>query len=503
MALSTQEFLRLKATLANKQVQSVEQGIKPKPLSDRLSDIGTTAASTYGQAIRGEGEFAGKGVLERSVRGTAELFNVAPKAAFEMLPEKARTSLSKVGETVGKGFKFVTDNIANTKLFKEIGDLEAQGFLNRETAPELYKTIDALQTSGALGQISGDILLADQTAKLTQSITNLTKKSATKTFEIGSDVVDKIKRIFSSSKAKIGDEILPIPETVKTTLKRTNSETLAKYINQAKNASIDQKSMTPLELAGDKAMEALNKIQSKLDQYGKFKGNSIGNFGDKNVGTIATKFRQQIENNLKGKSIIGEGDSSLVKNILEASKKLGNNPTAKQVDSFIDDAQNLLYTSTQNLAIPVSEPTTALLKKYLGELNNSLKSKLPTSYGVYNTKFSNIIELRDSLNKALGFDANKGGSLLKKVFSSTDSGTKKLFEQIAKETGIELTDEAVLAKFAMELFGDSRQASILQQLSIPTQRGLIEKIISSTGKFAGLEDWIKKTIIKKASKLTK
>jgi hypothetical protein len=40
---------------------------------------------------------------------------------------------------------------------------------------------------------------------------------------------------------------------------------------------------------------------------------------------------------------------------------------------------------------------------------------------------------------------------MKAVFSPTDRGTKKLFQEIENEFGIDLTTEAGLAKFAMQV----------------------------------------------------
>jgi hypothetical protein len=187
--------------------------------------------------------------------------------------------------------------------------------------------------------------------------------------------------------------------------------------------------------------------------------------------------------------------------MLNRLTNLGANPKLKQVDEFIDYAQEVLYKGSQNLTVKTGGRTESVIKGIVADLNKQVKGIAPKSYSTLNSKYADIIDIRNNLNKALGSEATKGGSLMKRVFSPTDAGTKKLFADIQKLTGIDLTDEAVLAKFSMDLFGDARQASLLQQLNIPTQRGLIEKVIQGTSKVAGLEDWLRNLTIKRATKI--
>lgn len=480
--------------------------------SNKIKDgISKTSSFTQraGQVLSKAGEsikrdVSGRDVIEKGespitsgFQAVATASSVPLKLGYEALPQAAREGLSKVGDVIGGGFSALTSKIGDIPQLQEWVTKNPQAAKNLE---------ELLKTTSAAGEIAGNVLIADQATKLAgagiKTGANVAKQASTKISEVSSDVLNKTKEIFSKSRAKVGDQIIPIPQTVKTTLKRVDNDMLGKYINQAKQATIDQQNATPLELAGDRAVEALNKIQDKLSTYGKLKSGAIGAFGEKNVGTIATKFRQTLENSFKDKNLIG-GDKKLVNDIITRSKALGNNPTASRVDSFIDEVQDLLYTSSRDLTVPVTDSITSSIRKTLGELNSGLKAQLPKSYAGFNDKYANLVGTRDMLNKALGLEADKGGSLLKRVFSPTDSGTKKLFNDVLKETGINLTDEAVLAKFAMELFGDPRQASILEKLSIPTQRGLIEKIIEVAGGTIGVDDYIRNLKIKKASSLTK
>tara|TARA_R110000850_G_scaffold38905_1_gene101222 strand:- start:386 stop:556 length:171 start_codon:yes stop_codon:yes gene_type:complete len=56
---------------------------------------------------------------------------------------------------------------------------------------------------------------------------------------------------------------------------------------------------------------------------------------------------------------------------------------------------------------------------------------------------------------------------MKTIFSpQTGQRTLRLFKEIEDEFGIDLTTEAGMAKFAMQLSGDVRQANLLEALDI-------------------------------------
>jgi hypothetical protein len=193
----------------------------------------------------------------------------------------------------------------------------------------------------------------------------------------GRKVLDKAQSIINSGKGKLAESVSPIDKGVVTVLNKTGSKSkLVEYAKMAEDKVIDYSKPSPLELAGNKAGEALDVIQSKVKQLGNLKRNSIGTFGDTKVGTIATSFKQKLQNYISGKEFI-EGDKGVLGNIMKNAQRLGNNPTAKQVDEFVDYAQDVLYKSSSNLSVPVTDSTTAAVRRFVGELNTGLKSKLP------------------------------------------------------------------------------------------------------------------------------
>jgi len=347
----------------------------------------------------------------------------------------------------------------------------------RETNPDLAKDLESVAEIGLL-------LIGEKPAQKTLEKTGeIITKGVTKVGDTIAEGAEGVGKTIKEGAGKAGDLLEkvvaePIAKPVETALKETGSKMFDEYVDVSKKAALSNKNPTPLEVAGRKAQEALKKIQDQLDTVGNLKKQSIESFGDTNVGTIATQFRQGLEKMLKSKTFV-EGDKKMVNDLIAKARSLGNNPTAKQVDEFIDYAQDLLYTSGRDLTVPITDETTAELRGTLGKLNEGLKAKLPEPYRAFNKKFFDIIDVRNELNTKLGKEGEKGGSLMKRVFSPSDANTKQLFEEVKKMTGIDLVNEATLAKFVMEAVGDARQASLLEQLNIPTTKmGVLNEFMS-------------------------
>jgi hypothetical protein len=349
-----------------------------------------------------------------------------------------------------------------------------------------------------------NLIFLAQANKMEPSISTLPERTAAQiktVTEFPGQVVSKVDSAFSKlneletkalnyGKEKIGGiskkvegaVSQPIEKPVQSSLRETPREQFDIYAKKAQLASESYKNQTPLEYAGERAQGALDTIQRKLNNIGQSK-NSVMNqasVGTKQLGNIATKFRQEITNYLKTKTGV-EGDTKLFRDVLSEAEKLGSNPRALQVDKFIDFVQDRIYSSTRDLTVPVTPEATAVLRQITGKLNGALKSQLPESYSGLNQKYQTLVEMRNELNMKLGAAGEKGGSLMKRVFSPSDAGTKKLFEAVQKETGIDLVNEATLARYVMETLGDARQMSMLEQLGFPkSPQGVIDWVWNKT-----------------------
>jgi hypothetical protein len=463
------------------------------PTQSALSRVGSSFQESLAKGkaqIQGTGEFAGQIAPQRGVELAATITGAPIRAVGSLLPQTVKDVAGKIVQPIGTGLNWLTDKISDSQALQDF----------TMKYPEATSALENLaKTSGALAETTGNIALTQGAISGTQQIAKATSQKAA---QVTDNLINKTKSVFSSSKAKIGDQILPIPETVKTTLRRTSNDTLKSYVNQAKKAITDQKAMTPLEMAGEKAVVALEKVQKRLSSIGAQKSSIIAQskVGNVPMGNVAVKARQNLLREVSTKTLDAT-DERLVNDIITRLTNLGANPKLKAVDEFIDYAQEVLYKGSKNLTLPVGGRTEAILKNTIGTLNKQVKDIAPKAYTSLNAKYADIVDVRNTLNQALGVEATKGGSLMKRVFSPTDAGTKKMFAEVKSLTGIDLTDEAVLAKFTMDLFGDARQASLLQQLNIPSQRGIIEKAIQATGKVAGFEDWLKEATIKRALKI--
>lgn len=452
------------------QLQSAEQAKQPEEGPGYFGTAGNKLKSNVEDITSSMKTF----MTGPQVNANDNLGQTLSKGAGYFLRDVPRAAL----RTVGGIASAITTPIFNAPGIKQaIGDMgyslskipgakwlgENLGKLAAEH-PEIAKDLTNIGDIAAVSGMGSTSLMKKSVSQAGKDIVSAPGNIVNTLGTQGGNVLDKAQSIINSGKGKLVESVSPIDKGVVTVLNKTGSKSkLVEYAKMAEDKVIDYSKPSPLELAGNKAGEALDVIQSKVKQLGNLKRNSIGTFGDTKVGTIATSFKQKLQNYISGKEFI-EGDKGVLGNIMKNAEKLGNNPTARQVDEFIDYAQDVLYSSSKNLAIPVTDSITAMLKKLVGELNSGLKSKLPSAYGTFNDKLSSVLELRNTLNKALGIEGNKGASLMKQLFSPSGTAPRKLFEEIKELTGIDLVDEATLAKFVMENIGDARQASLLEEI---------------------------------------
>jgi len=225
MALSNEKFNRLQkliearsgADISSLNTVSQKPGL-PSRVSSTINDSG---AKVY-NAIIGQGENQGQGSIRRGFEAGAIAANTVAKVGMDTLPEPARDAMNWVGNKVGEGFSFITDKVAETNLFKEIGELEAQGFLTPEIAPELFKVKEALGIASASGQIAGDILATNQVTKGAQKIADVSKNTVK---PVISNVVDKTGEVASKVKSVVGDS----PESIMQRVARVSKGKQARF----------------------------------------------------------------------------------------------------------------------------------------------------------------------------------------------------------------------------------------------------------------------------------
>lgn len=193
--LTKEQFEKKYGTDAVSQFGGTDTSVLPEKKSFfvRAKEAVTNAGNKVNEAITGMGDFSGKSSLSRGISAAAEASNVPLRVGYESLPETARTALSSVGDVVQKGFSTVTDKIAETPLFKELGKLEAEGYLTKENAPEYFNLKESLGGASDLGQISGNILAADQVASIGNKAFSAAKSPFTA--KISPEVAQKVNQL--------------------------------------------------------------------------------------------------------------------------------------------------------------------------------------------------------------------------------------------------------------------------------------------------------------------
>jgi len=268
-----------------------------------------------------------------------------------------------------------------------------------------------------------------------------------------------------------------IDPQVKTMLQESPVEKFDRYVKSGEEALTDPRKLTPLEKAGDTAYRTAEIIKEDLGNIGKQKSATLESVGDLKIPEIATTQIDKIKKLLQMK--LTKEERSLVNEYLKELESLGKTPSARSVDASVDKLQSTLYEKGGIGAIPMTTRIKTFVNQSIKELNGNLKSAVDSKlgsddYSKLNSAYSRKKVLFNALNKRLGEGGDRGGSLMKRFFSPQDAGTKKLFDFIKKEYGIDLAQDATIAKFVMDTLGDTRAASLLK-LPPTSKTGLIDR----------------------------
>lgn len=468
---------------------------------ERLADVGNLTAQTISDNLTGSGEFAGQSPLRRGVQATASAFSAVPKGALAMAPEPFRKGVDYVSGKVGAGFKKLTGAIGGTKFMQE-----AAGSVNTDpntgvstyTPNDLGVLEEGLGIAASGGEIAGNILGAQGAIKTLTKGATYTNQLAKTVMKQSDDVLSKARNLnigkpadfISKSVNDARYNLSNLDPQVETVLKRSNFDEVNTYFQQAKNAAKDPAKSTPLEIAGAKGEQAFDVIDEARKKAIEGKKTILAKVANERVSgdTInevmragIKRFDEKFGAKVDAKGNVGQSggrtltldatDARLVNEYYSKLNRLGISPTVKEVDDFVDWAQSQLYKQSKTLSKleVASDPVIRELQATTGDLNGRLKATIGNGYGEVNARIGSLIELQDELSRALGADARRGGGLMKTLFSPAGGNTRRIFQQIQDETGIDLFKEATLAKYAMENVGDVRQASLLKQLDVAVE----------------------------------
>lgn len=452
---------------------------------DNLKERGGQIKNTFEETAEGKISPAETGVrfVGDVAGGVFDIAGAALSPQFEKLAEK---------EWAKPVFQALSSGMDKYESWKNENEL------NRRTAEvvEALTEIVGVPTGGSLAKATGKSLLRAG-VKTGGKAGEASAKIAGKVGDVGKYVKNKFPN-FGDRAAKI---LASDPDQqVKTILKETNTSKLDEYLSIAEKYSMDRRNLSGFEKVGDTMSEAAKQIKDRLSSLGLQKS-AILQKAKNGLQDFTAPTRTAI---LK---VMNLPNSSIKAEILDRLKSI---KTKLDADLAIDDIQDMIYSNTMTLTLAKGSKLEKQLRGIIGELNENLKKDLPTAYRTLNKDLSKGYEYLSSLNRGLGEKVGgvsaRGASLVKQFFSPAGSKTKELFEYIKKTTGIDLAQEATVAKFAEELFDNPNVRSLLGGLPT-TRQGVLDRVIDftidKTGVGEGARNFLRKGSINRAKSLTK
>lgn len=482
----------------------------------RVSDVISSAGQKAGQAIRGEGQFSGQSPITRGFEATAEAFKAVPQTFNAVSPEPIRKATEFVGEKVGRGFDVLTDKIASTKLFSDIGKLEAQGFINPQDNPEFYRLKEQLSTAQAIGETAGVIAGAKGTVDTLQGLTNVTKKVGTKLGEgitsttqklkestantiddfgsrISSPTVTGATRVSLNPKealkgtgqdmtVSIGGKLKKLSEVTpseNTKMQFSTQKSINKFTEQAKKFKNNRNPVNdPTEIVGKRVDAALNFADKKRQVVGRKMGeielkyaNEQLPIGNKTIDNVSTLLKDMEQPRFG----VDSADAPIVKKLTADFFELENNgaPIADRMefirswDKYLNDAKDPFGNFKENAT--VNTRIQNAVKSLKNETVDAISAKDKIYRGL-RKQYSVYKELDKTGNRLLGKegllgDRIKGGSTVKRAIkSNSDAGARQFLTQLKELTGYDAIKDGDLALTAMENVGDYQGLSLLEVL---------------------------------------
>lgn len=425
--------------------------------------------------------------IGQAAGGVSDVFGeTVMGAAKAALPQSAEESIAKGAE------KVITPVVQSDAV---------QGLMERyntlkETNPTAARDIDALLglgsfaadffTAGAAGQgakaglRAGKEVLETGASQVAKGATETAIKTKDTFFKVLSPKIDPgFKNIISKTKTEKFDDFV---QTAERAANDVNAPSV--YEKVAENmTNATQQIDNQVKSLNNQKKTIINKAKVGLNDFSKETGSTI----------------LEINKTLK--------DSKLGKQFIDRLKQV---KTKLDADNAIDELQDILYKGNKDMTIPTGSAEDKALKSILGKYNSNLKEGLPKSYAKLNADIAERLSVLDILNRSLGETvdgvATRGAGLVKQFFSPAGTKTKQLFSYIKKTTGVDLAEDAVLAKYVGEAFGDTKIKSLLE--GVPSSRsGVIDKALEFTLEKTGLQDAFseakQKGMLEKARNLTK
>ena len=459
-------------------------GVGAKTTSGVIGDVFTGAVKTV---LPQSGEDLVKQGLSQGMKGVIDLTN-----RYDEIKKTNPTLAFGINTALG----FAPDAALTVK------DLMSGYEKLKVTNPAVAQDIDS-----ALGfvQLGLDVMGIGETVGLAKNVARkgfqIAETGTSKLVGAADNLAGSGMKLVGDSKTKLMEFIAPeIDKKVAVVLEKTPTAKFDEMENIAKLASENFDNPSAFEVVSNKIADSAEQIYGQVKSLSQQKKGIISKAKNgltdftKETGETILDINRSLKDSTTGKLFI---------------QKLKGVKTKIDADNVIDEMQDILYRGNKDMTIPVGSQEDRILKGIIGKYNEKLKYGLPSSYANINDKISERLSSLDDLNKALGETIEgvpvRGASLVKQYFSPSGTKARQLFDFIKKTTGYNPAEDAVLAKYMSEVYGDTRTKSLLQ--GIPTSTtGAVEKIIDfaveKTGLGGALQESFKQGGITKARKLT-
>ncbi len=403
-----------------------------------------------------------------------------------------------INDVIGEGIKSIAPGIPKA-IGAIAGTKPAQDIAQRysdwaKQHPDAAKNLEAIVNIASLIPEGAGAKMAGE------SVAENAPKLAGELGDVGTKIGSKLGNAPADLKGVVQKSVTSIPENVKSMLQTTinpaeTQKNLTKYFNIGKDAKATTGVATPLDVAGKNELGgALKDIKGQLAEAGKAKTAALAESGSKIVpikdayATLGKNLSERLGTAYDGAGnlvstegrqslVIGnKADENIVKLAHDAIQDLRRTPTLQKVNDVVDRLQNQLYKSRVLGAEPITDQTKAVINTFTHDLNEAATKIGGDAYKTANDTYSQLRPIHDDLSNRLGSNMKNAGSVMKRIFSPQDGGTKDLVSKIEQITGRKINDHATLAKFAMDSLGDARAKSLLEK--VPAGSGITMKIIN-------------------------
>lgn len=441
------------------------------------------------------------------------LFPIAGDLYHDVKGDSTKTGLQQFGDTALSALGFIP-GLGEVGEGARAAELAAKGL---EAAKGAEVAGDAIKGSGILSKITGSTVARNAGvgygAGVAQNLSqgkSIGDSIGPNLNTIGGGLLGGAGGLLGKALGGVLDKATGIAPNVKPVLANLSDPKLYdEYTNVAAQRAANIRNPSVLEHAADYADNAVGQIQSKLRQVGEQVGAIKTSEGMKPLAPVTPvlkKFAQDVEDRF-GKTISVDQDGTIaldnapgrVKNVLSSSDEtriktalgqildLNKGGNVRKASDVLDNLDGLVDYSKKDLLGNSNDPIEGFLKSTRHNLNDVVGQSSP-ALAEAKSRFSQLSDSLESIKGAGGANLQRAELLLKRVFSGDQSAkSREIFDLIKKETGIDLTEHAVLAKHFVDNAGDESEKSALQKMLEESSKGggpTVPGLLLSGGKAA-------------------